>query len=95
MQGDDSAAQVVVAAVLEPGIQPRVFLAGVLSAVISERHQATLFVGERRGDALRQAPRELGGPGFLAQVRRLARIVREVEGLVDVAGAQARAERAG
>ena len=33
----------------EPGTQPRVFLAGVLNAVISERHQATLFVGERRG----------------------------------------------
>jgi hypothetical protein len=32
-----------------PGVQARVFLAGVLNAVISGRNQATLFVGERRG----------------------------------------------
>jgi hypothetical protein len=34
---------------LEPGVQPRGFLAAVLSAVLSDMHQATLFVGERRG----------------------------------------------
>lgn len=34
---------------LEPGVQPRVFLAGVVNAVLAERHQITLFAGERRG----------------------------------------------
>ena len=34
---------------LTPGIQPRRFVAGVLNARLSEHHEATLFVGERRG----------------------------------------------
>jgi hypothetical protein len=34
---------------LVPGVQPRHFVAGVVSARLSERHQATLFAGERRG----------------------------------------------
>jgi len=33
----------------EPGVQPRVFVAGVVQAALSERHQVSLFVGERRG----------------------------------------------
>ena len=32
-----------------PGVQPRTWLAGVLAARLSERHEATLFAGERRG----------------------------------------------
>lgn len=33
---------------LTPGVQPRHYLAGVLSAEITERHTAALFVGQRR-----------------------------------------------
>ena len=32
-----------------PGVQPRTWLAGVLSARLSDHHEATLFAGERRG----------------------------------------------
>ncbi len=34
---------------LTPGIQARRFLAGILNARLSEHHELTLFVGERRG----------------------------------------------
>jgi len=34
---------------LTPGIQPRDFVAGIVSARLTSHHEATLFVGERRG----------------------------------------------
>jgi len=34
---------------LEPGVRPRNFLAGIARATLSAHHEATLFVGERRG----------------------------------------------